>query len=82
DKNWLLLQAALKQDGVDLKSQATIVYGAPPLLAAKTLGGEMDATLNYWNFCAALEAKGFRRLAGMEDILQKLGTKGRIAMIG
>ncbi|QPF83121.1 ABC transporter substrate-binding protein [Bradyrhizobium genosp. L] len=82
DKNWLLLQAALKQDGIDLKSQATIVYGAPPLLAAKTLGGEMDATLNYWNFCAALEAKGFRRLAGMEDVLQKLGSKGRIAMIG
>jgi NitT/TauT family transport system substrate-binding protein len=82
DKNWLLLQAALKQDGIDLKSQSTIVYGAPPLLAAKTLDGEMDAALNYWNFCAALEAKGFRRLAGMEDILQKLGTKGRIAMIG
>lgn len=82
DKNWLLLQAALKQDGVDLKSQASIVYGAPPLLAAKTLSGEMDAVLNYWNFCAALEAKGFRRLAGMEDVLQKLGSKGRIAMIG
>ena len=61
DKSWLLLQASLKQDGIDLKSEATIVYGAPPLLAAKTLGGEMDATLNYWNFCAALEAKGFRR---------------------
>ena len=42
----------------------------------------MDATLNYWNFCAALEAKGFRRLAGIEDILPKLGAKGRIAMIG
>ncbi|WGS02766.1 ABC transporter substrate-binding protein [Bradyrhizobium sp. ISRA443] len=82
DKNWLLLQAALKQEGIDLKSQSTIVYGAPPLLAAKTLGGEMDAVLNYWNFCAALEAKGFRRLAGMEDVLKKLGTKGRIAMIG
>ena len=82
DKNWLLLQAALKQDGIDLKSQSTIVYGAPPLLAAKTLDGEMDAALNYWNFCAALEAKGFRRLAGMEDVLQKLGGKGRIAMIG
>ncbi|WP_407152497.1 ABC transporter substrate-binding protein [Bradyrhizobium sp. ORS 86] len=82
DKNWLLLQASLKQDGIDLKSQSTVVYGAPPLLAAKTLGGEMDAVLNYWNFCAALEAKGFRRLAGMEDVLKKLGAKGRIAMIG
>src|SRR5438477_2630285 len=55
DKSWLLLQAALKRDGVDLKSQATISYGAPPLLAAKLADGEMDAGLNYWNFCAALE---------------------------
>jgi NitT/TauT family transport system substrate-binding protein len=82
DKNWLLLRASMKQDGIDLKSESTIVYGAPPLLAAKMLSGEMDATVNYWNFCAALEAKGFRRLIGIEDLLPKLGAKGRTAMIG
>ncbi|CCD84284.1 putative ABC transporter (substrate-binding protein) [Bradyrhizobium sp. ORS 285] len=82
DKSWLLLQAALKREGVELKSQATITYGAPPLLAAKLADGEMDAGLNYWNFCAALEAKGFRRLAGIEDILPGFGAKGRTAMIG
>jgi NitT/TauT family transport system substrate-binding protein len=82
DKSWLLLQASLKQEGLDLKSGATIVYGAPPLLAAKAIGGEVDAVVNYWNFCAALEARGFRRLAGIEDILPKLGAKGRIAMVG
>jgi NitT/TauT family transport system substrate-binding protein len=82
DKSWLLLQARMKQDGIDLKSEATIVYGAPPLLAAKALGGEMDAVVNYWNFSAALEAKGFRRVAGIEDILPKLGAKGPIAMVG
>ncbi len=36
DKSWLLLQASMKQDGIDLKSESTIVYGSPPLLAAKT----------------------------------------------
>jgi NitT/TauT family transport system substrate-binding protein len=82
DKSWLLLQAALKQDGTDLKTESSIIYGAPPLLAAKALSGESDAMLNYWNFCAALEAKGFRRLAGIEDILPKLGAKGRTAMVG
>src|ERR1700704_693721 len=82
DKNWLLLRASMKQDGIDPMSESTIVYGAPPLLAAKTLSGEMDATVNYWNFCAALEAKGFRRVAGVEDLLSKLGAKGRMAMIG
>jgi NitT/TauT family transport system substrate-binding protein len=82
DKSWLLLQAVLKQDGTDLKADSRIVYGAPPLLAAKALSGETDATLNYWNFCAALEAKGFRRLAGIADMLPKLGAKGTTAMIG
>src|SRR5881397_1217773 len=37
DKNWLLMRALMKQDDIDLTSEATIVYGAPPLLAAKTL---------------------------------------------
>ncbi|HLZ04731.1 MAG TPA: ABC transporter substrate-binding protein [Bradyrhizobium sp.] len=82
DKSWLLLQASLKQDGTDLKATSNIIYGAPPLLAAKALSGETDATLDYWNFCAALEAKGFRRLAGIDDILPKLGAKGPTAMIG
>jgi len=82
DKSWLLLQARLKQDGIDLKSEASIVYGAPPLLAAKALDGEMDASLNFWNFCAQLEAKGFRRLAGIEDILPRLGAKGPVAVVG
>lgn len=82
DKSWLLLQAAMKQEGIDLKSESTVVYGSPPLLAAKTLSGEMDANMNYWNFCAALEAKGFRRLAAIEDLLPKLGAKGPTAMVG
>jgi NitT/TauT family transport system substrate-binding protein len=82
DKSWLLLQAALKQDGVELKSQAAIAYGAPALLAAKTLRGEFDATLNYWNLCADLEAKGLRRVAGIEDILPRLGARGASAMLG
>jgi NitT/TauT family transport system substrate-binding protein len=82
DKNWLLLQASMKQHGIDLKAEATIAYGAPPLLMQKTISGEMDATINYWNFCASLEAKGFRRLAGVEDFLPTLGAKGRTAMLG
>jgi NitT/TauT family transport system substrate-binding protein len=82
DKSWLLLQAAAKKDGIDLKSEATVVYGAPTLLAEKMVQGEMDATLNYWNICAGLETKGFRRLIGIEDILPALGVTGRAAMLG
>jgi NitT/TauT family transport system substrate-binding protein len=82
DKSWLLLQAALKQDGVELKTQANVAYGAPALLAAKTLRGEFDATLNYWNICADLEAKGLRRVGGIEDVLPRLGARGASAMLG
>ena len=82
DKSWLLLQARMKQDGLDLKSDASIVYGAPPLIAAKALDGEMDASLNFWNFSAQLEAKGYRRLAGIEEILPKLGAKGAVSAVG
>jgi NitT/TauT family transport system substrate-binding protein len=82
DKSWLLVQAAMKSEGIDLKNESQIAYGAPALLAEKMVQGEMDATLNYWNFCAGLEARGFRRVAGVEDILPKLGANGRAAMIG
>ena len=82
DKSWLLLQGATRQDGIDLKAQARVNYGAPALLAEKALQGEFDATLNYWNFCAALEAKGMRRLASIADILPGLGARGNVAMLG
>jgi NitT/TauT family transport system substrate-binding protein len=52
DKSWLLLQAFALRAGIDLRKQAVIVYGAPPMLSQKALQGETDATLTYWNFCA------------------------------
>jgi NitT/TauT family transport system substrate-binding protein len=82
DKSWLLLQGAMKRDGFDLRREATVLFGAPILLAEKTLQGEMDATLNYWNIAAQFEAKGLRRLIGVEDVLPKLGVSGRPAMLG
>jgi NitT/TauT family transport system substrate-binding protein len=82
DKSWLLLQAAMKQRGLDLARATNVVYGTPALLAQKAIQGELDATLNYWNFCAALEAKGFRRIAGIDDVLPALGVKGRPAFVG
>ncbi len=82
DKSWLLLQASLQQDGINLRSDSTIVYGAAPLVAAQMLNGDMDATVNYWNFCAALEQKGFHRIASIQDIVQHFGAKGPVAMVG
>jgi NitT/TauT family transport system substrate-binding protein len=82
DKSWLLLQALARRNGLDLKKQATVVYGAPPLLSEKALQGETDATLTFWNFCADLESKGFRRAVGMDQVMKSLGAKGPIAIVG
>ena len=82
DKSWLLLQALARRSGIDLREQATIVYGAPPLLSEKALQGEIDATLTFWNFCAELEGKGFRRAVGVDEVMKGLGAKGPIAIVG
>lgn len=76
DKSWLLLQAAALRAGVDLKSQATIAYGAPPLIAEKAAQGEIDAALEFWNFCADLEGRGLRRAIDMRDVERSLGATG------
>jgi NitT/TauT family transport system substrate-binding protein len=82
DKSWLMLQAVARRGGLDLKTQATIVYGAPPLLSEKAVQRENDATLTFWNFCAELEGKGFKRGIDMEAIEKHLGAEGPVAMVG
>jgi NitT/TauT family transport system substrate-binding protein len=82
DKSWLLLQALARRSGVDLKTEANVVYGAPPLLQQKALQGETDATLTFWNFCAELEATGMRRAVAMDDVVKSLGATGPVAMVG
>ena len=82
DKSWLLLQAFARRGGLDLKKQATVVYGAPPLLSEKALQGETDATLTFWNFCADLESKGYKRAIAMDHVIRGLGAKGAVALVG
>jgi NitT/TauT family transport system substrate-binding protein len=82
DKSWLLLRAAAKQKGVDLSTQANVVYGTPALLAGKMLQGDFDATLTYWNFSTQLETRGFRQLVSIDDLLPNFGVTGPLSMIG
>src|SRR5262252_8468083 len=82
DKSWLLLQALARRSGLDLKKQAAVVYGAPPLLSEKALQGETDATLTFWNFCADLESKGYTRAIAMDHVVKALGAKGPVALVG
>ncbi|MCO5064479.1 MAG: ABC transporter substrate-binding protein [Rhizobiaceae bacterium] len=83
DKSWLLIQALAKRDhGIDLASEAEIAYGAPPLMSEKAMQGELDAVLNFWHFCARLEANGFRRLVSANEAALALGATGPVASLG
>jgi len=79
DKSWLLLQGMAKQDhGFDLAAENEIVFGAPPLLAEKTKQGELTAMLNFWHYCARLEAEGYKRVISAEDAAIALGASMRL----
>lgn len=83
DKSWLLIQGLAKQQlSEDLAAQNEIAYGAPPLLAEKAQQGELDAVLNFWHYCARLEANGFRRLISANDASQALGASGAVSALG
>jgi NitT/TauT family transport system substrate-binding protein len=82
DKSWLLLRAAALGAGLDLTKDARPSYGAPPLIAEKLVQGETDAALEFWNFSADLEGRGFHRAIEMADVEKALGASGPVAMTG
>jgi NitT/TauT family transport system substrate-binding protein len=82
DKSWLLLRAAALSAGLDLTKEAKPSYGAPPLIAEKLVQRETETALEYWNFSADLEGRGFRRAIEMADIQKALGATGPLAMTG
>ena len=82
DKSWLMLRAAALGAGLDLAKDARPSYGAPPLIAEKLAQGETETALEYWNFSADLEQRGFRRAIDMADVEKTLGASGPVAMTG
>ena len=83
DKSWLMIQAVAKErHGMDLADEVEAIFGAPPLLNEKMETGELDAVLNYWHFCARLEAKGYNRLVGVGDAAKELGIASDVPQLG
>lgn len=82
DKSWLMLKAHALREGVDLEKTTTVLYGAPPLIAEKALQGELDAALEFWNFAADLEGKGFARAIEIADVERALGARGDVVVTG
>lgn len=82
DKSWLIVQAAARRGGIDLKREATLQYGAPPLIFEKAQQSDAGASLNFWNFCARLDARGYRRILDVRDAQIALGLTQPVALIG
>jgi NitT/TauT family transport system substrate-binding protein len=82
DKSWLMLRAAALGAGLDLTKDARPSYGAPPLIAEKLVQGETETALEFWNFSADLEGRGFRRAIEMASVEKALGAGGPVAMTG
>ena len=82
DKSWLIIQAAALRQGIDLKRETTLEYGAPPLIFQKLQQGEAAASLNFWNFCARLEAEGYRRILDVRKAQATLGLNEPVALVG
>lgn len=83
DKSWLLLRLlSARRLGRDLDTTVEKAFGAPPLMAEQFAAGRLDAVLIYWQFAARLEARGARRLIGMDDVVRALGVPERVALVG
>ncbi len=83
DKNWLLLQALTQQKNqLDLNASIKKIYAAPPLLSQQILQHRVDALMTYWHYAAKLEAKGYRQIISGQEILQQLGIKEAMPILG
>lgn len=83
DKSWLVVQAAARKlHALDLTAATQLAYGAPPLLEAKLVQGELDAVLTYWSFAARLEAQGYIQAISVADCAVALGLPPRLGLIG
>lgn len=83
DKSWLLLRAHARRTlGEDAAQLVKPDFGAPPLLNALMLKGELPAVLNFWHYAARLQAAGMRELLDLDEILRSLGVEGDLPMVG
>lgn len=81
-KGWILLQAAAREQGIDL-SLEQVQFAAPPLLNQALRRGQIDAVLTYWHYGAELLAEGgARELVSMTRLAESLGLAARMPMLG
>ena len=83
DKSWLFFRAyCIKKFNKDPIKYFKASFAAPPLINGLVLNGELKGAINYWNYAARLEAKGFKKIINIKEILPTLGIEGDLPLIG
>lgn len=82
NKGWVLLQAAARDEGIDLQKEAKVQFGAPPLLSQALKRGQVDVLVTFWHYGARLESEGFKRWVSLEQIMSGLGINSQVPMLG
>ena len=82
DKNWLMLLAVAKKDGLDLSTSIEKTFGAPPLINEQLKNHRVDAVLTQWHFAAQLEAEGYHQVLDGHDLQKSLGLSQSVPTLG
>jgi NitT/TauT family transport system substrate-binding protein len=83
DKSWVILQAYYASvTGGKLADEATVRFGAPPLINELMTTGQAQASLNLWNWNARAKLAGKTELISIWDMLQSLGVSEQPPLLG
>jgi NitT/TauT family transport system substrate-binding protein len=83
DVSYLILQAFYSaKTGDDLTRDASIVFGAPPLVNEQLSGGQADASLNFWHFNAQATVAGATQVISVQDMLKDLDVSKTPPLLG
>jgi NitT/TauT family transport system substrate-binding protein len=83
DKSWLLLQAYSKQTlDQDLMKSVEPVFAAPPLLNQLMYDDKLPLILNFWHYSARLNAKGFKKIISVQEMMAGLGVNRQVPLVG
>lgn len=83
DKTWLILRAYTKfKYNKDLKEIINPIYAAPPILLKKINDKSLYGAINFWHFNAKAKTKGAKAIISMHEVLNELGIKEEIPLIG
>src|SRR3569623_1113881 len=83
DKSWVNLQAYYNHEtGRTLTDDATVRYGAPPLVNELVTSGQAQASLNLWNWNTRAKLAGKTEILSVWDMLKALGVRAQPPLLG